>query len=219
MGLMDFVEMASDAMEIEINASTLDSSGKHRVTVSRSDTMTREQAMARFLSQLSIQGFTLVQDEDMGFYRVVRLREARDDAIPFVTDPAQLPDNDLLVNHAIRLNHFPVDGMARTLRSFAPATSRLIPDAASGLLLITDSARAMTKYREISARLDTPKGAEEAREYLKSSAKSDTCGPVAAPAGSQPGGSTILVMLIALIGLLLGFLIRGYVIRRIEGGL
>ncbi|MGK5089481.1 hypothetical protein WDW86_18170, partial [Bdellovibrionota bacterium FG-2] len=81
-------------------------------------------------------------------------------------------------------------------------------------VLITDVASDINKFQAVIARLDTPKAQEEVLAHKRAWAKKERC-----PSTEETNNHTLFVGLFALIGLLMGFIIRGYVIRRIEGRL
>jgi len=101
-----------------------------------------------------------------------------------------------------------------------PAGSRIIPYESMRSILITDSAHNISKLKVLQQRLDTPEAAKHSQDELADRVrKSDV--PCPSPFGTntsmpQPG---ILIALFSLIALVMGFLARGYVIRKIEGGL
>ena len=218
MELSSFVEMAAGALAINVNASALESL-RAVITSSVAGPFTQEQGLTQLMSVLALQGIALVHDEDLEIYRIMRVRDARDANIPLILDPAQLPDNDLQVNHVFKMKYFPAEMMARNLRSFAPANARLIPDEATNSVLITDVSRSMAKYRDLISRLDTPRGADDAKTAMASRAKVEICPSAGSVPGNGINNNTVMLVMFSLIGLILGFLIRGYVIRRIEGGL
>lgn len=217
MDLMSYLEMLSDTLQIQINASALEGHSA-TVTLSQGGAMTREQILTQAYSQLSLQGYTLIHEADFDVYRLLRLRDARDENVPFVADPEALPDNDKMVTHLIGPRYLPAEWVARNLRSFAPANSRIIPIGNSNMLFITDFARSMKKYREIISRLDTPQADREIKNFLKNRpATRDRCETTV---NTPPlPTSALWIVLFGLIGTLFGFILRGYLIRRIEGGL
>jgi uncharacterized membrane protein len=93
-----------------------------------------------------------------------------------------------------------------------------VPWEGINYLFVTDAQRSMFKYQEIVAQLDTPRAAEDMRAVLREREQEEAkpCPPLASAAVPS---SALLIALFCLIGLTLGFLFRGYVIRRIEGGL
>ena len=212
--LFSYIEEVSDKLGVELSFSGTSHGDEETVVVV--PPVDADHLMDQFLTVLFETGYALVPEPDQGGYQVMRQRDARDREIPFILDKDQLPDSDQLVTHAIHLKHFAAEGMARTMRSFMPATSRVIPIGETGILLITDRARAMRKYYEIIDRLDVPASAEESRAALKRMEKANECPPL--PHGRGPGPA-LMIALFTLIGLLFGFLIRGYLIRRVEGGL
>lgn len=215
MELVAYVEMVADALDLQINASMLPRSDSQKVGLRQTGPFTREQALSQLFTTLALNGFTIVHDADLNLYRVLRMRDARDENIPLLKEGDSIPDNDSLVTYVHRLEHFPPDVMARNLRSFSPANSRLIPDEANAQILITDTAHSLGKYRAIMERLDTPQSAQEAREHLRSMpTQAKDC-----PTAEAPDHTVRFIVLYSLVALVLGFLLRGYVIRRIEGGL
>jgi hypothetical protein len=103
------------------------------------------------------------------------------------------------------------------------ANSRIIPDDTISSVLITDSAHNISKLNKIVQHIDTPQAAKQAKEWLTAISKNSekNCATHGLDGGNtiqtiQPG---ILIALFSLIALVIGFLARGYVISRIEGGL
>src|SRR4051812_16988904 len=88
MGILTFLEMVSDKLNLQIDASGL---GPNFETVVVPDTgpLSSERAKALVLSSLYIQGYTWIYDSATDLYRVMRQRDARDLEIPVITDLAQ----------------------------------------------------------------------------------------------------------------------------------
>lgn len=214
MRLMSYLENLSDTLEIAISSTDL-SNGGPEIHVSFGGPMTREQALVQAHSLLSMQGFALIYQTDLDAYRLMRLRDARDSNVPLIADASALPEDDSIVTHLIRLKHFPAEMIARNIRSVAPPAARIVPDEANNALYVTDSSRSIKKYRSIAFSLDTPNAALEAKEMAKRRSKNERCDD-AAPAADN---TNLFIALFASIGVILGFLVRGYMIRRIEGGL
>jgi type II secretory pathway component GspD/PulD (secretin) len=220
MGLISFLEMVSEKLDLQIDASGLADSDLSSVTVPETtEGLSSERAKALVLTILYRQSFTWVKDAATDIYRIAKLKDARDQEIPLISDGAPLPDSDLLVTYIMTIAHTPAEYIARTMRSFMPANSRIMSDDATNSVLITDSAHNIAKLKNLVGQLDTPEVAKKAKDFLITRAKkSDSNCPTAAGDTSiqQPW---ILIGLFSLIALVIGFLARGYVIRRIEGGL
>jgi type II secretory pathway component GspD/PulD (secretin) len=218
MEFMSFLEMVSDQLDLQINASGLGSvSGT--VVVPDTGALTSDRAKSLVLSILYLQGYTWIHDSATDLYRVMRVRDARDQETPMITEPARLPDNDLLVTYVLSLENTPPDYIARIVRSFMPAFSRIIPEDLTRSVLITDSARNIGKIRKIIQQVDTPQVAKHVDEWLVAQAKGPGATCSEDRAEMSVAQSRILIALFSLIALVIGFLARGYVIRRIEGGL
>lgn len=220
-GLGEFLEMVSEKLDIQVNASGLDL--KERISIPETGPLPLERAKALVLSSLYLKGYTWIYNAPVDLYRVLKQRDARDQEVPMLSESDPLPDSDVIVTYVKPIRHTHTDYIARNLRSFLPANSRIIPDEAMGAVLITDSAHNLSKLTEMIRRLDTPQLAKEAKEWLAEMAKrTENACPQARgatsqfPPSPQPG---ILILLFSLIALVIGFLGRGYVIRRIEGGL
>src|SRR5690349_19131279 len=91
MGLLNFLEMVSDQLDLQIDASAL---GPSRGTVVIPDIgpLSPDRAKALVLSTLYLQGYTWIHDTTHDLYRIMLQRDARDQETPMITDAAQLPD-------------------------------------------------------------------------------------------------------------------------------
>lgn len=223
MDLVSFLETVSERLDIQIDASRLNGSELGKVTVPDGGLLTRERAEAVVLTALALRGYTWVHDPVVDLYRITRQRDARYEEIPFITDRTKLPDSDLLVTYIMPLEHAPPDYVARTVRSFMPSFSMMIPDEATRSVFITDSGRNIAKLMKLVRQVDTPDAVKEAEDYLAARAKKleAPCPPLFPALGAEPRIEQpwVLIGLFAMVATVIGFLLRGYVIRRIEGGL
>ncbi|OFZ18026.1 MAG: hypothetical protein A2X94_04570 [Bdellovibrionales bacterium GWB1_55_8] len=219
MELIAFLEMISEKLDVTIDASGLGDGSLGTIAVPEMGALNRERANALVLTSLYLEGYTWIHNTAADMYRVVRLRDARDQEIPVISDPARLPDSHELVTYIMPIRHASPEFIARNMRSFMPANSRIIPDVTTSSILITDSAHNISKLKKLVERVDTPEAAKQAEELLarKASESNESCASSSSAAlGPRP---TVLIALFSLIALVIGFLTRGYVIRRIEGGL
>lgn len=142
---------------------------KGTIKVSPNITLTRENAELLFTSLLQANNLSRIPVNDQGLYMIASQRDARDAAIPLVLSSAERPpelplNHDLITLRYEAKNPGLVDHFARTSRSFMPANSRIIPDQASGSLLITDTALNLRKLYPIIRTQDVnsdPKRIEE----------------------------------------------------------
>jgi hypothetical protein len=117
--------------------------------------ITKENAEALFTNLLFLNGYTRVPSGVPGVYQIVREKDARDSAIPVVrTDfnakDIPLPDNwDLYTMIYKAKNADSVESTARLIRSFMPATSRVMSMDLSGSVSVTDSAMNIKKLYQL----------------------------------------------------------------------
>jgi type II secretory pathway component GspD/PulD (secretin) len=224
MQLLPFLEMVSEKLDLPIDASGLgDPANLESVTLPATAPLPYDRAKELVLTTLTLQGYTWILDGQTGHYRVVRQREARDQEIPLIVDRQQLPDSSALVTYALPVKHVSPEFVARIMRSFMPAYARIIPIEATHSVLITDTAKNVSKLHRLIESIDTPEAQEQARKELAAAAKNaekDGCAESGSiPFGGTPPAPWLWISLFSLIALVIGFLARGYAIRRIEGGL
>ena len=125
MALLPFLDMVSEKLDIQIDASILGHDGA-TITVPDFGPLSPGRAEAVVLTALYQQGLTWIHDTAIDIYRVSRQRDTRDLEIPVIMDAGQLPDSDLMVTYIMGVVNTPPEFIARTLRSFMPANSRII---------------------------------------------------------------------------------------------
>ncbi len=166
-----------------------DISGKIQATPNLE--LTKENAEVLFTNALYLNGYSRVPLGTDGTFQIVRVRDARDSAIPLVKSqkmqPPNLPDTwDLMTLEYKSSNPEGVEEMARTCRSFMPANSRIIPVELSGTLLVTDAAANLKKIYAMLKDMDQP-----ASLALKKKWAEHRRGRGPGPKGSgKPGPST-----------------------------
>ena len=218
MGFFNFLEMVSERLDLQIDASGLGSTSTI-IVIPDTGPLSLDRAKALVLSVLYLQGYSWIHDSATDLYRIMYQRDARDQETPMITDAAQLPDSDLLVTYFMRMENVSPEYIARIIRSFMPTNSRIIPDEATNSVLITDSSRNILKLKKLIQQVDTPQTAKQSFEWLNVRSKKMEGNCPDQVSDSRPPQPGILIALFSLIALVIGFLIRGYVIRRIEGGL
>ena len=127
---------------------------KGKVMATPNVELTKENAELLFTNMLNLEGFSRVPLGEAGSFQIIRQRDARDQAIPWVTSDQkhapELPNNwDLYTMKYKATNPEVVEHLARMSRSFMPANSRIIPDEIAGILLITDTAMNLKKLYTI----------------------------------------------------------------------
>jgi type II secretory pathway component GspD/PulD (secretin) len=120
---------------------------------------------------LSDNGYAVVDAPAGNGWVVDKMRNARDQALP-VYELSEVPATARTVTAYRDLKHADAEMVARVLRSFMPAHSRIIPSTPSQLF-ITDAASNVRKLAWVIERMDVP----DARRIPKESrAKAKSCG-------------------------------------------
>ena len=105
---------------------------------------------------------------------IQRTRDARDAALP-VYEAAEVPDSSRHVTAYRDLKYADAEVVARMMRSFMPANSRIIP-ATQSQILMTDTASNIRKLNWVISRMDTPEVAKRQKEFTFPSGPPRTCG-------------------------------------------
>lgn len=213
--LIDYLESVSDALGIQINATSADKTSTTLVSVAPLKSASKDQILTQLYTLLSLQGYSLIFDEKIQSYHLMRSRDARDANLPIITELSKVPDNDSLLTYVLKTKSVSPDAVARILRNFSPPTSRIVPFEAAHSVIISDTARSMSKYQDIVSKMDNPQAAQEfEKDFEKRNQDNNQCS-----VEDSSKTQNLILVLFGLFGVILGFLIRGYVIRRIEGGL
>jgi type II secretory pathway component GspD/PulD (secretin) len=130
----------------------------------------KDNAELLFTEMLNINGFSRVPTGEPGTYQIMRQRDARDAAIPtFTADEKNAPEFsrnfDLMTMRYKATHPDAVEPLARAMRSFMPANSRIIPDELGGWLLVTDTAPNLKKVYTMVKDMDRKPSAEFKRHW------------------------------------------------------
>lgn len=123
---------------------------------------------------LSDNGYAVVDAPAGNGWLIQRIRDARDAALP-IYEQAEVPDSSRYVTAYRDLKYADADAIARMMRSFMPANSRIIPPTRSQIL-ITDTASNIRKLNWVISRMDTPEVAKRLRDSVPRAAPPQTCG-------------------------------------------
>ncbi|MCM2323352.1 MAG: hypothetical protein NDJ90_08835 [Oligoflexia bacterium] len=127
-----------------------------------------------FYRVLGDNGYAVVDAPAGNGWVIQKTREARDAALP-VYAIGEVPDSNRYVTAYRDLKFEDAEAVARMMRSFMPANSRIIPTTQSQLL-ITDTASNIRKLNWVISRMDMPEVAKRRREPVGPSAPPRTCG-------------------------------------------
>jgi hypothetical protein len=146
--------------------------------------LTQENAELLFTKMLYSSGYTRLPLGPQGTYEIERQRDARDSALPvFAADERhkpELPATWDLVTMKYKATHpESIEQIARLIRSFMPASARVIPTDLSGMLVLTAAGPELARIYDTIRENDQKPTAEmlkewkEAREQRQAQAKKE----------------------------------------------
>ena len=150
---------------------------------------------------LADNGYAVIDAPAGNGWIVERSRDARDNALP-TYEASQVPNTSRTVTAYLNLKYADPEYVARTMRSFMPANSRIIP--AFKQVFITDTGTNIRKLETVISRMDTPEAGKRQREIsISFHGSKPSCGEQrieklvvekleiqeSGPSGSSGGGS------------------------------
>lgn len=182
-------------------------------------TLTKEQ-IEGFLSRvLSISGSMMIVDPAVPYIQVLEGRDARYSTLPVYDDLNAFPDNDNFVQFNFRLKHAEPRDMARNMRPFLSRYGRVIdvPHARSIHLADTGSnikrLVAMAKIIDVESYDKDKKEIEAINDKHRKVLKNEK-----SLVDILIENNGIFLVVFMVLGLIIGFGVRGYMMKRIEGG-
>jgi len=112
--------------------------------------LTKENAVELLTRALYDEGYTRVPMSEPGTYAIMRIRDARDTALPEfranATTTPPMPDSYDTVQLVYKITHEEtIDPICRQLRTFLPKVSRVIPNEIVDSISVTGTARDLKK--------------------------------------------------------------------------
>lgn len=162
---------------------------------------------------------SVVRTSDTKFLNIIQARDTRYVTLPTYNDVESVPRNYNHVQLSYRLQHIQAAELTRNLRPFLSRYGRIIDDNYSNSIHLTEMAGNIHRLMAIVKFLDTPAFVKRVEEVEVINKKNEQVlkperGLVDVINGNQ--GLFLLVFLI--IGSIIGFGLRGYTMKRIEGG-
>ncbi|MBN20628.1 MAG: type II secretion system protein GspD [Bdellovibrionaceae bacterium] len=124
---------------------------KGRISIISNSPITVGDAWRAFLTALDMNDYTLIPSGK--YIRISRIRDARDKQINTYIGEYS-PNSDALITRVFPLKHISADEVARTFRSFMPASSRIIPYPQTNTVIVTDTGSNIQKLSKMLEFLD-----------------------------------------------------------------
>lgn len=164
-------------------------------------------------------GYTVLEEPATNTLQVINSRDVRYMAVPVYKTPQEAPDTYAYIRYIFSLNHISSHNLSRNLRPFISKYGRIVDDRAGKILILNDTGKSVIRVIELLKIIDTPQFAKGAAEIEKinNAAKLEVEEDRGVLAVLQDQHILFIVVFSLIFGLI-GFMARGYLIRRIEGG-
>ena len=164
-------------------------------------------------------GYTIMEEAATNTLQVIHSRDIRYMSVPTFKTPQEAPDTYDYIRYIFKLNHISSNNLARNLRPFVSRYGRIIDDKSGNILVLNDTGKTIRRVKELLKIIDTP-------EFAKGAAKIERMNQAASIEVKEDKGILtvikdqhfLFIAVFSLIFALIGFIVRGYLLRRIEGG-
>ncbi len=182
-------------------------------------TLTKSQVEGYVSRVLSISFHTMIVDPAVPFIQVIQSRDARYTTLPVYEDLKQLPENDNFVQFNYRLKFADATDVARNMRPFLSRYGRVIDVPHARSIHIADTADnvkrliAITDVVDVEGYEKDKKEIEAINEKHKKMIKNEK-----SLLTILVENNGIFLVVFMILGVILGFGVRGYMMKRVEGG-
>jgi type II secretory pathway component GspD/PulD (secretin) len=176
--------------------------------------------MQNYLSVVLMQaGASAVVSSDKTTLHVLPARDMRYTPLPHFTDSKDIPANHNYAQLTRELKHIKASELTRNLRPFLGRYGRVIDDVPSNTITITDMGINIKRAMQIADHLDTETFARrEAFVEAENEKYQQIIRPERGLAEILASQQGIFLLVFLLLGGIIGFGVRGYMMKRVEGG-
>lgn len=173
---------------------------------------------AIILSSLDMSGITFYENKELNTIELYNQRDVRYKALPQVTTPDEIPDNDLkFYRFLYSPKYISSDDLSRNLRPLVSRFGRIIADKSN--IIFFDKGTNLKLYAEMIKKIDTPLY----REQLLNVKKLDEIESVEIKETKSyldiiTDSHVLFIILFSLIFFIFGFSLRSFVIKKFDGG-
>jgi general secretion pathway protein D len=168
---------------------------------------------------LSQSGNAVIHRPDSRFMQVISARDIRYTTLPVFRTLEEIPQNDNHVQFSYGLKHMDSSELSRNMRPFLSRYGRIIDIKSSNSIHITDTGNNVIRMVQILLKLDTPEYAKSKKEmeeinekHKKTFKKSKSFFEILTE------NEVIFILVFFLMGSIIGFGSRGYMMKKVEGG-
>jgi general secretion pathway protein D len=128
----------------------LDKEIKGKITIISNSSITVGEAWKAFLTALDVNGFAIIPSGK--YLRIAKQRDAREKQLR--TYSGISPNTDALITRIFQLKYISAEELARTLRAFVPASSRIATYDQTNTMIVTDTGANIVKLAQMVELLD-----------------------------------------------------------------
>ena len=179
----------------------------------------KEQIESYVSSILTYNGSAIIRMPDSKFVQVIDARDIRYTTLPIYTNLDQIPANDNQAQWSYALKYLKSSELSRNMRPFLSRYGRIIDVVKSNTIHMTDTGNNLRRVAQIAIHLDTAEYQKDKNEMEKINEKYKQAkikGKTFLEILSQ--NQSIFILIFFLIGSIIGFGTRGYMIKKVEGG-
>jgi general secretion pathway protein D len=123
------------------------------VTIMSDEPVSVDEMMRMFESALLLKGYAIIEG-GAGEVKIVRVHQAKQMPVPILGPDAEPPDRDVFVTKLFPLQHVKAESVKDTAAQLASADGRVIADAGSNMLIITDTGASIRHIMDVVSALD-----------------------------------------------------------------
>lgn len=218
-GVFDVASLIKDYAKIQGINVIIDDEVRGKLRLYGTKTILK-QDMELFISAVADQtGYTLLKTENLNQIEVINSRDIRYRGSKIYTDIKDVPENYNQVQYVTRLKYIEASEVSRNMRPFMSRYGRVIDEKNANTLIIADTGKNINRLAQLISKIDT-------KEYLESQKFIDELNSKSKKEITKKENlltfisdqHILFIIAFSFIGMILGFGIRGYSIKKIEGG-
>ena len=212
-------ELAKDYAQIKGYALIMDERVKGQFDVYGPRTFAQEDLDLFVTVALSDMGYTILRTDELKQLEVINARDIRYRGGQVFTDIDDVPRDYNFYQFVMKLNYAETHDISRNLRPFISRYGRVIEERNANTIILADTGTNIHRIQKLIKKLDTPAflKRKELVDKINSQAKREV--KESKPFLSFLKDQHVLFLIsFALIGGIIGFGVRGYLMKRVEGG-
>lgn len=213
------VDMIQDYARLKNFNLIMDEGPSDKIFLFGSKTIKKENIDLYISAVVAEVGYTILQDKELNQIRVIPSRDIRYNGRALYTDISHVPDDYNYTMFSMRLKHALARDITRNMRPFMSRYGRIIEERNSNTLILLDTGKNVRRLYELISSVDNEKFSERVRflEDLNKEGKRIVEKKIST-LDFVRDQHVLFIIVFSMITGILGFGVRGYLMKRIEGG-